>query len=86
MRPTNTVIILSDEHNRDIAGCYGDSVAQTPNLDEFARVRKVIPTLQPGHYGSQGEDQAIDERTFACREPMVQHNGRATKNQDGKQS
>ena len=37
MRPTNTVIILSDEHNRDIAGCYGDDVARTPNLDQLAR-------------------------------------------------
>ena len=37
MRPTNTVIILSDEHNRDIAGCYGDNVARTPNLDRLAR-------------------------------------------------
>ena len=37
MRPTNTVIILSDEHNRDIAGCYGDGVARTPHLDRLAR-------------------------------------------------
>ena len=36
VRPTNTVIILSDEHNRDIAGCYGDSIARTPNLDRLA--------------------------------------------------
>ena len=37
MRPTHTVIILSDEHNRDIAGCYGDRVARTPHLDRLAR-------------------------------------------------
>ena len=36
MHPANTVIILSDEHNRDIAGCYGDPVAKTPNLDGLA--------------------------------------------------
>ena len=37
MHPTNTVIIFSDEHNRDIAGCYGDKVARTPHLDRLAR-------------------------------------------------
>ncbi len=37
MQPTNTVIILSDEHNRDVAGCYGDKVARTPHLDRLAR-------------------------------------------------
>lgn len=36
MHPTNTVIIFSDEHNRDIAGCYGDKVARTPHLDRLA--------------------------------------------------
>lgn len=36
MTPTNLLFILSDEHQRDIAGCYGDSVAITPNLDRLA--------------------------------------------------
>ena len=34
--PTNLIVILSDEHNRDIAGCYGDPIAKTPNLDRLA--------------------------------------------------
>lgn len=36
MRATNTVFILSDEHNRDLLGCYGDPVVKTPNLDSLA--------------------------------------------------
>lgn len=36
MRPTNTIIIMSDEHNRDILGCHGDPIARTPNLDRLA--------------------------------------------------
>lgn len=34
--PTNLVFILSDEHNRKIAGCYGHPFARTPNLDALA--------------------------------------------------
>ncbi len=36
MKPANTLFILSDEHNRDILGCYGDPFAKTPNLDGLA--------------------------------------------------
>ncbi len=36
MQPKNTLIILSDEHNRDILGCYGDKIVLTPNLDALA--------------------------------------------------
>lgn len=36
MQPANFLFILSDEHQRDIAGCYGDSIAITPNIDRLA--------------------------------------------------
>ena len=36
MRQSNTVVILSDEHNRDVLGCYGDPFVHTPNLDKMA--------------------------------------------------
>jgi choline-sulfatase len=36
VKPTNLLFILSDEHQRDAAGCYGHPVAQTPNLDALA--------------------------------------------------
>ena len=36
MQPTNTIVILSDEHNRDVLGCYGDPVAKTPAFDRLA--------------------------------------------------
>ncbi len=32
----NVLLILSDEHNREVAGCYGNPVVQTPNLDALA--------------------------------------------------
>lgn len=34
--PRNLLFILSDEHNRDIAGCYGHPFVQTPHLDALA--------------------------------------------------
>ncbi len=36
MQPTNLLYILSDQHNRNVLGCYGNSVVQTPNLDALA--------------------------------------------------
>jgi choline-sulfatase len=36
MEATNLVFILSDQHSRDITGCYGHSVVQTPNIDRLA--------------------------------------------------
>lgn len=32
----NVVFILSDEHNRDISGCYGNSIVKTPNIDALS--------------------------------------------------
>ncbi len=32
----NVLVILSDEHNREIAGCYGNPIVSTPNLDALA--------------------------------------------------
>lgn len=36
MRPTNLLVLLSDEHQRDITGCYGNRLVQTPHLDRLA--------------------------------------------------
>ncbi len=36
MKPTNTIFILSDEHNKRVLGCYGHPMIQTPNLDKLA--------------------------------------------------
>jgi choline-sulfatase len=33
--PTNLLILLSDNHSRALAGCYGDPQATTPNLDRI---------------------------------------------------
>jgi choline-sulfatase len=32
-KPTNVLFILSDEHTRDVAGCYGHKIVKTPHLD-----------------------------------------------------
>jgi hypothetical protein len=37
LRPTNLLFILSDEHQRDIAGCYGNGIVRTPNIDKLAQ-------------------------------------------------
>ncbi len=34
--PQNTLFILSDEHNRNIAGCYGHPFVRTPAIDALA--------------------------------------------------
>lgn len=36
MSTTHTVVIMSDEHNRDVLGCYGDPIVRTPHLDALA--------------------------------------------------
>ncbi|MCS0501551.1 sulfatase-like hydrolase/transferase [Ancylobacter mangrovi] len=33
---SNVLIIMSDEHNKAIAGCYGNRVVATPNIDALA--------------------------------------------------
>ncbi|MBT7649258.1 MAG: sulfatase-like hydrolase/transferase, partial [Rhodospirillaceae bacterium] len=32
----NVLFICSDQHQRDITGCYGDPLVKTPNLDRLA--------------------------------------------------
>ena len=32
----NIVVIISDEHNAGVLGCYGNRIVQTPNLDKLA--------------------------------------------------
>lgn len=36
MEPTNLLFIISDEHQRNAAGCYGNDLVQTPHLDSLA--------------------------------------------------
>jgi choline-sulfatase len=35
-RPPNILVIMSDEHNHRIAGCYGNKLVRTPTLDRLA--------------------------------------------------
>ena len=37
MKPANLLFILSDQHTRDMSGCYGHPVVKTPNIDRLAR-------------------------------------------------
>ncbi|MHC4239316.1 MAG: sulfatase-like hydrolase/transferase [Planctomycetota bacterium] len=36
-KPPNVLVIMSDEHNAGVTGCYGNKIVQTPNLDTLAR-------------------------------------------------
>jgi len=36
MKPSNLLFIMSDEHTREVLGCYGNRIAQTPHLDALA--------------------------------------------------
>ena len=36
MRPQNLLFIFSDEHTREITGCYGNEMIRTPNIDALA--------------------------------------------------
>ena len=42
MKPTNFLLIISDEHQRGVAGCYGNPLAITPNIDALARRGRVF--------------------------------------------
>jgi len=37
VNPTNLLFILSDQHIRNVTGCYGHPLVQTPNIDTLAR-------------------------------------------------
>jgi len=36
MKPANLLVVMSDEHNRRVLGCYGHSMIRTPHLDRLA--------------------------------------------------
>jgi len=36
LKATNVIVILSDEHNKRVTGCYGHPMIKTPNLDKLA--------------------------------------------------
>jgi choline-sulfatase len=36
MQKPNILVIMSDEHDPAVAGCYGDPIVKTPNLDKLA--------------------------------------------------
>jgi choline-sulfatase len=36
MQPQNLLYIISDQHNRNMLGAYGNKLIQTPNLDALA--------------------------------------------------
>ena len=35
-RPTNFLVLCSDEHARSALGCYGSPIVRTPSLDKLA--------------------------------------------------
>jgi choline-sulfatase len=54
MKPKNMLFIFSDEHTREITGCYGNAFVKTPHLDRLAKSgsrfdNAYTGTRQPGH-------------------------------------
>lgn len=37
MTPKNLIILMSDQHNRAMTGCYGHATVRTPNIDTLAK-------------------------------------------------
>lgn len=37
MNKPNVLFIFSDQHAQKVAGCYGDDVVRTPNIDRLAQ-------------------------------------------------
>ena len=37
MAETNVLIIMDDEHNKQMLGCHGHALVRTPNIDRLAR-------------------------------------------------
>lgn len=33
----NILVIMSDEHDAGVTGCYGNQIVQTPNIDRIAQ-------------------------------------------------
>ena len=42
MQPTNLLYILSDQHNRNLLGCYGHPTVQTPIWTGWRRGEPVL--------------------------------------------
>ena len=40
----NLLFILSDQHSQGVAGCYGDPIVETPNLDRLAASGVILRT------------------------------------------
>ena len=36
MQPKNLLLIMSDQHNRNLSGCYGHDIVETPHIDRLA--------------------------------------------------
>jgi choline-sulfatase len=36
MKPANLLVLMSDQHNKKVTGCYGNRVIDTPNIDSLA--------------------------------------------------
>lgn len=42
-RPANLLFIVSDNHNRQVTGCYGHAIVRTPTLDKLAANGTIFP-------------------------------------------
>ena len=48
MKPSNLLFVMSDQHSRKVAGCYGNPLAQTPVLDRLAAAGTLFENAYTG--------------------------------------
>ena len=53
--PANMLVLLSDNHNRALSGCYGHPKATTPNLDRIAARGVRFANVDPKGQGAREE-------------------------------
>ena len=77
VEPRNLLFILSDEHQRDIAGCYGDRIAITPNIDAPRGARRplhqrlhALPDLRAGARRARDRAMGAPDQGVGQRRPL----------------
>ena len=84
MQPNNLLFILSDEHQRDITGCYGDPIAITPNIDalaargvRFTQRLHTLPHLRPGARRAGNRPVGASDASHGTTRPPITVSRRA---------
>ena len=67
MKPTNLLVLTSDEHNPKFLGAAGHPFSETPNLDALAASGRYV-NENGCRYDADGYDGAVASRHYALRD------------------